>query len=502
MDRPVAKQSALRAAKALNAHSLFGIVFGGLIYILAVTGTLSVFNHELQRWEQPNAPEMHTIAPEAAERAAVHVFESEREPSTHLYVNFPQEDLPRTVVTTDTQAFFANADGSVTGVESFPFTQFLLDLHYYLHLPHTLGLTVVGALGALLVGLSFSGLLAHPRIFRDAFRFRRGAGRLTTIDLHNRLSVWTMPFHFSNALTGAILGLASVLALAIAAVGFDDDTAAVFDPVFGADPAPVEGAAEMANIAGPLAFMAREYPDLDVTHFILHDPGTRGQHTEIVAEHPDRLIFGDYYTFDASGEFQGNVGISNGTPGQQITGSVYNVHFGNWGGIPVKLAYLLSGVSLCTIVASGLSIYFSRREANGRPAPRLAGAWQAIVWGTPAVLATTLAASVLGVGGGGRGGALVAMFWLGLGGQMGIASLIGASSARQACLALALASLIAALAVYHLRYGMAALSDAGLPVSLAGSTLCAGIGGLLLRGRRRRVDRGFAPGDGEIVPAE
>lgn len=473
------KKSAIRVAKALEAHSLIAVIFGGLIYILAVTGTLSVFNHELQRWERPDAPEMTSITPEAAERAALSVFRSEKTPTTHLYINFPQDDLPRTVITTDTQAFFANADGSIASRETFPWTQFLLDLHYYLHMPQTLGLTVVGALGAMLIALSFSGLLAHPRIFRDAFTFRRKAGRLTTVDLHNRLGVWTLPFHISNALTGSILGLASILAFAIAAAGFDNDTEALFAPVFGGEPEMAAGKAEPADIAGPLGYMARAYPDLNVTYFILHDPGTAGQHINVIAEHPDRLIFGDYYNFTAAGEFKGNVGISDGTAGQQVTGAVYNVHFGNWGGLIVKLAYLVFGTALCTIVASGLSIYFAKRETNGRPAPKLEAVWTGLVWGTPAILAVTLAAALSGV----EGRGLVGLFWGGLIVALAAASRLGKAQTALAGKFLLGLALVCAMLRYVVRYGADAFSSAGMAVTVIG--LCLSVLMLLWTGRER-----------------
>lgn len=407
------KSSSERVAKSLEAHSVIALALGGLIYILAVTGTLSVFNHEFQRWEQPAAPEMSSITPEAAAQAATSVFESEATPTTHLYINFPQPDLPRTVITTDTQAFFANSDGTVGPREDFPWTQFLLDLHYYLHLPQILGLTVVGALGVFLIAMSISGFMAHPRIFRDAFTFRRGAGRVPLTDLHNRLSVWTAPFHISNALTGAFLGLASILAISIASVSFSGDFFAVFSPVFGGEPPAIDGDAAIAEIAAPIAYMQDNYPDLLPTYFILHDPATAGQHSTIIAEHSNRLIFGEYYNFDASGTFQGNVGISDGTIGQQIIGSVYNVHFGNWGGLPVKLAYLIFGLSLSVVIASGLRIYFTRRREKGRPAPRLEAGWEAVVWGTPAMLAVTLLGAV---GLDFDGVSLILIFWLGLAG--------------------------------------------------------------------------------------
>ncbi|MEM9572140.1 MAG: PepSY-associated TM helix domain-containing protein [Pseudomonadota bacterium] len=459
------KASSARVAKSLEAHAVIALALGGLIYILAVTGTLSVFNHELQRWEQPTAPEMTTISPEAAALAAQTVFESEDTPTTHLYINFPQPDLPRTVITTDTQAFFANSDGTVGPREHFPWTEFLLDLHYYLHLPHILGLTVVGALGAFLIAMSISGFMAHPRIFRDAFTFRRGVGRVPLTDLHNRLSVWTAPFHISNALTGAVLGLASVLAFAIASQSFSGDITKVFGPVFGAEPAPVEGAAPLAEIAGPIAYMNSNYPDLLPTYFILHDPGTAGQHSTIIAEHSDRLIFGEYYNFDADGFYEGNTGISDGTVGQQIIGSVYNVHFGNWGGAPVKLAYLVFGLALSVIIASGMRIYFVRRREKGRPAPRLEAGWEAVVWGTPAMLALTfLSAIAFGI----EGAGLVAMFWLGL-----TLSVIGALwSARAGSVAFILkvgtaAAVGTSVAAHALFHSAALATPPVMPVTLA-----------------------------------
>lgn len=475
------KSSSARVAKSLEAHSVIALALGGLIYILAITGTLSVFNHELQRWEQPGAPEMMSITPEAAAMAATSVFESEATPTTHLYINFPKQDLPRTVITTDTQAFFANPDGTVGPREDFPWTQFLLDLHYYLHLPQILGLTVVGALGAFLIAMSISGFMAHPRIFRDAFTFRRGEGRIPLTDLHNRLSVWTAPFHISNALTGAVLGLASILAFAIAIVSFSGDVTKVFSPIFGGEPPAIEGEAQLAEIIKPLQYMQENHPDLLTTYFILHDPGSVGQHSSIIAEHSDRLIFGEYYNFDASGAYQGSVGISDGTVGQQIIGSVYNVHFGNWGGLPVKLAYGLFGLALSAIIASGLKIYFIRRREKGRAAPRLEAGWEAVVWGAPAMLAITLAASVVL---GAEGAALVSLFWWGL-----VCLIVGtivsgradlASYSLRCVMTLTLFFTVTAHATSHSGLIM---SDALLPVSISLFGVAIAIGSSLVAER-------------------
>ena len=278
-------------------------------------------------------------------------------------------------------------------------------------------------------------------------------------------------------MTGSILGLASILAFAIAAAGFQNDTTAVFSPIFGSEPEPVAKASdnrEVADIAGPLEYMAREFPEHKVTFFIVHEPGTTGQHSDVIAAHSDRLIFGEYYGFTAAGEYEGNGGISDGTTGQQITGAIYNVHFGNWGGLPVKFAYLTFGLGLCVIIASGLSIYFVKREAAGRAAPRLAGAWQGIIWGTPALLAVTLTLSLVGL----DGAALVAAFWTGLLICLIASGYSGADRSRRVCQASTAIALAITASFYVARYGAQVLSDAGLPMTII-VTLAAVIFGLM-----------------------
>src|SRR5690606_2491402 len=95
------------------------------------------------------------------------------------------------------------------------------------------GITLVGILGVLMLALSLSGVIAHPRIFRDAFRLRtRHKGGVALTDWHNRLSVWTLPFGLAIALTGAVIGLSSVAAYAAAARYYGGDVEALYSTIF------------------------------------------------------------------------------------------------------------------------------------------------------------------------------------------------------------------------------------------------------------------------------
>ena len=104
--------------------------------------------------------------------------------------------------------------------------------------------------------------------------------------------------------------------------------------------------------------------------------------------------------------------MADGNIGQQIVASMYPLHFGSFGGLPVKIAYTLFGVALAFIISSGFRIYLLKRREKAGAAPRLEAAWATIVWGTPLALSLVLLGSVTGAL---SAPALPAVFWLSLG---------------------------------------------------------------------------------------
>lgn len=396
--------------KAISAHSALGLVCCALLYLICATGTAIVLYEEWQRFEQRDAPEMTSIDATSVQRGIENVLASESDgpKTTHLYVHLPTDALPRTTITTDTQAVHLDAQGRIAKPEENAWAEFLLALHYRLNLPAIVGMSLVGMFGAMLVALAISGIVAHPRIFRDAFRLRaRRADDVATLDWHNRLAVWTLPFALAIALTGSMIGLFYVSGSGLAASAYDGDSAAALAPVFGGEPEGDASPAPIPNAVPVLAFMEREYPEVRPYYVILHDPGTAGQHMQIVGEHPRRLIFGEYYAFSGEGEFHGTAGMADGTVGQQLAASTYNLHFGNFGGLPVKIAYILFGLAMTVVVATGTFIWLDKRERSGKPSAYLRASWWGLVVGVPAGLIATLVAR-LSIG---NGAPFVAIFW-------------------------------------------------------------------------------------------
>ncbi|HTG39052.1 PepSY-associated TM helix domain-containing protein [Sphingomonas sp.] len=481
--------------RALSGHAAIGLLAGGLLYLICLSGTIVVLREEIQRWEQPDIAETMTIAPQALQRAAENVLATEagKKPTEHFYIHMPNDALPRTVVTTDHQAVYVDGAGNIAGKEAHGWTEFLINLHIYLHIPGTLGLTIVGALGVMMTALILGGVLAHPRIFRDAFRLRaRGQKQLALADWHNRLGVWTLPFGLALALTGAMIGLGGVAAYAIAGKWYGGDLEAAYAPIFGGEPAHDDRPAPLANIAAATAHMRSAHPDLAPTYVILHEPGTRGQYLTIIAKHPRRLIYGDTYTFDADGQPTGKVGMSDGNLGRQFAASTYDLHFGAFGGLPVRLVFVLLGVAVTVVCGTGMSIWLVKRRQRGRASPRLESMWAVTIWGAPVLFFAALIQRTLF----GAEAPMVALFWIGLAVMTAAAMLTPRAEAWSRALRLMLGTLMVGTGIVHaatMESGIAAL----MVIDLA---LIAGGAAFIAPALRRLSAR--PRGEPEMAPAE
>ena len=190
----------------LSSHSVLGLAFAAIIYIVCLTGTVAVFAPDLERWEVPATPVVTSLSDASAARAIAEA--ARRAPAdTTLYLSLPtakQDGASLTAFSATYEHKWAvAADGALSDLEAV-WTEFLLHLHINLHLPRSWGQFIVGLTGVALLSSLVSGILAHPRVLRDAFHLRLGGSRrLQEADLHNRLGIWALPFHFTLALTGA-----------------------------------------------------------------------------------------------------------------------------------------------------------------------------------------------------------------------------------------------------------------------------------------------------------
>lgn len=450
--------SAKLVARMLSAHAGIGVILGALLYIVSLSGVLVVFHAEFARWEQPHIAEAPSVSPELAQSAAQTLLDHARAEGVtphEIMVFLPTPDSPRLAGGYEDTYWFIDDQARLGEEIDHGFSEFLIDLHYYLHLPSTLGLIVVGLMGVMMLALVLSGFLAHPRVFKDAFRSHKpGNGQLSLADRHNRLSVWGAPFHLMIPLTGAALGLATLVAVTLAQSEPEMTVTDMFDTVFGAGAEQAAPAGPLPDVAQALRVVAKDFAEDGLIPWIvqIHHLGEDEQTLQILTAAPDRLIFGEYLQFAPDGTFIGKTGLDDGAFGQQAMASVYNLHFGNWGGVPVKLVYVALGLALCVICVSGVQLWLYKRARKKGEQPLLERAWIALVWGPPALIGLCLTLDrVLGL----PDAFLPPVFWIGLLGLTGLGMLAPSKAMLSAVLKLSAAALILIGASAHLlAYGV------------------------------------------------
>lgn len=471
------KLSPALVKNSLASHSWLGLLTGALMYWVCLSGTLSVLYQEFERWETPAVAEFTEINPEGIERA-YQAFMKDQEATEHAYVLLPRPGMPRTQLLSDYSCRTLNPDGSLGESAEHPWTHLLTDLHLYLHLPSSWGMILVSALGAMLCALILSGLLSHPRLFKDAFHFRRkGNARLEQTDLHNRLSVWGAPFHIMIAVTGAFFGLSSLFSWVAAEAFFEGDTDALVEEVYGGHPElePSEGPLAIAQAVRQTLAMAPE--DARPIYVTIEHPDTDEEHIIVGTHYPDRLIYAEQFLFSGEGEFLNKVGFSDGEPGRQAIFSVYRLHFGHFGGIGVKLLYLVLGLALTVIAVSGINIWLAKRKHRDY----LNNLWVGLVWGTPLAFALSAITQVL------IGWPSVALFWGTIIVAMGTAQWLDREALSRRWLQWLTVACLLLLALGHiLVFGTKALAGAALWINIGLVLVAATLALIALRSFRRQ----------------
>lgn len=376
--------------RSLSAHSSIGLVAGVLMYVICLTGALAALAETFERWEQPNVEEFTSVE-HAAIEVAMRQFRAEVASSPEsLWVVLPTPELPRMHVTDGEQERFTQSDGTLGTEPVEGWTHMLRELHIQLHLPQTIGLVLVSAMGAMLIGLIVSGLFAHPRLFKDAFKLRLGGSRrLEQADLHNRLSVWGLPFHLMISITGAFYGLVGLLVLSAAAAWYDGDREALLDAIYGSDPVLQNQESELQT-SRAMETLKKLHPDVQPIYLVAHKLGTAQKFIEIAATVPGRLAYSEIYRFDASGKYLGNQELTTGPAGRQILYSLYRIHFGYFGGQWTRVVWLLLGLCLTVVCVTGINIWLSKTKRDDR----LHLVWTGFVWGTPLALSFSALTSI------------------------------------------------------------------------------------------------------------
>lgn len=193
-------------------HTWSGVVVGIVLFAIFWTGTLSVFDRELDRWLIPSTRIELSAAPVNLDAAGTIYTQAIRDGAPTWNIFFSDGRTPVTRIAwfgkrgVITQ--YLTPDGSVVqNVRSLGASGFFYPFHYTLMLrAFNIGLWLVGVAAMTMLVLCVSGIIIHRKIFADFFTFRpHRKARRAILDLHNLLGVLGLPFHLFITLSGLII---------------------------------------------------------------------------------------------------------------------------------------------------------------------------------------------------------------------------------------------------------------------------------------------------------
>ena len=134
----------------------------------------------------------------------------------------------------------------------------------------------------------------------------------------------------------------------------------------------------------------------------LKNGGKPGQYIEVNLQMPERLIYSEVFRFHNNGKYIDSKQMSDGDWGRQVAYSSYRLHFGQFGAFAIKVLYFILGIAMAVMVATGVNIWFIKRQLLNR----WYALWQGIIWGAPLSFSLALLTSIL------FGTAVALSFWL------------------------------------------------------------------------------------------
>ncbi|MBD1431792.1 PepSY domain-containing protein [Sphingobacterium sp. DN00404] len=395
-----------------NTHTISGIVICALLYVIFFAGSFSFFKHEIQAWQ-------HGVSYEANKEVGKDfdfLLDSLRQ--THnlqgrditfylqphsLGASVNMSVSKDTTVSKPKQApaegqrrgrrgggdasFFYydfHQEKASTYAESYDMGEFLYRLHFLAQLNQVpirigmpFGYTIAGLVSFLFLFALITGLLLHwDKIVSNFFIFRPWSKWKTVwTDMHTALGVIGFPFQFIFALTGIILIVNWVLVKPLTNYLYDGKQEELYLDLGFSDSQTYEYLYQPIdqdfNTQPYLAELKQKWNGAEFSRVFLKNYGDESMHLIVHAKPNPKLNFSGegkavYRIHDQQLIYEKDP-HSTSSYKDKVSSIIYHLHFGDFGGYPVKITFFILGIMGCIVIISGILIWLVARDKNNIP---------------------------------------------------------------------------------------------------------------------------------------
>ncbi|MFY0253743.1 PepSY-associated TM helix domain-containing protein [Chitinophaga sp. 30R24] len=339
-------------------HRIVGLVVGCMLLLMSLTGSMLVFSDEIDHLQYAHA--WH-VTPQASPKPLQELLQQAQQSlpgKPYVYfMQLPQaadeSALLRADYSADNKMYLLVNPYSGQILQKFSnksnFSSLLLYLHFTL---------LSGKTGAIIVLITAIGLFLT--VLTGLFIYRKAIVKVLTFrmklewqhpgkrwrNLHRLLGVWALLFNLVISFTGFMLELKVLDSRKKANTGY---TAIPFNADYDAL---VAKARTVIPGFKPIG---------------LRPPRKAGDPLRIVGKGHESAFWGKYSSsvfFDTSGKVTKKVDFSNASFGDRFNACISPLHYGNYGGILLKIVYSFLALTPGILSVSGFLIWYKRKKAH------------------------------------------------------------------------------------------------------------------------------------------
>ena len=355
----------------LPLHTWCGVVSALFLIVCFLASGLTLFLDDLNRWAAPPPPSVMP-APDARQQAQLLDYMAAHPEITTTFTLHLRTtaDAPAPLSwERDGEQFWATRDANGQWRRfSAPLPalgEVLDDLHRTAGIPGAVGGYTMGVVAVLYALALISGtVLLLPRLKRQLFALRpEGGRRRAWLDLHNLLGLTALPFHLVIAITTAVFVFYAPLEQAMRALSPAADT----------DVAEAAGQGELLPPATLLARAQAFAPALQAERMVFDALDDRAEALVVVL---GGTATGGRRLYVALNPYGGALRYRNsgGSFYHAASDAFAALHFGNYGGYPLRWLYFVLALAGAALFYTGNLLWLGKRARGERRDVRLLAA--------------------------------------------------------------------------------------------------------------------------------
>ena len=403
-----------------HTHTISGIFICALLYVIFFAGSFSFFKDDISAWQKN---ESITAQRGVTERDFNHVLDSLAANHTlkgrdiefsmqrhgmgaYVSMSASHDSTVKAKVKkkpeeqkkgsgrgrgrrggNDDSAFFTYSFGQKKVVDyqtGYDMGEFLYRLHFLaqlnvipINLGFPFGYLLAGIVSFLFLFALITGLLLHwDKIVSNFFTFRPWAKWKTVwTDLHTGLGVIQFPFQFIFAVTGIVLIANSFLMTPYATYLYQGDSEKMYASLEYSDSTkfeytytPLTAAFDLNDY---LAGVEQKITGGEVSRVAIKNYQDENMHVVVQSKPLANVSFAGsgktiYRVRDQKVLFE-TLPAKHASYIDKVKAIIYHLHFGDFGGRPLRVMYFVLGVMGCVVIISGILIWLVARDKNSVP---------------------------------------------------------------------------------------------------------------------------------------